>query len=195
MRKKAIPITDERVKLMSEIITAIKLVKMYAWEKSFAKKINGKYNSPQLYYSITHLSHLVHCGPGLVLVQVWRWSCRVPSSTSSNQLLSVSLYHLITSYLAFLAFSFPEPSSQPPFLYISLFLSFGHGHTTEVDTFPCSQLLCSHSLHDFPSLCYKCGAASLSKLYQSYLLVSVPMDRSHCYTSVLEGLLSSTVRH
>ena len=37
-----IPITDERVKLMSEIITAIKLVKMYAWEKSFAKKINGK---------------------------------------------------------------------------------------------------------------------------------------------------------
>ena len=68
MRKKAIPITDERVKLMSEIITAIKLVKMYAWEKSFAKKINGKYNSPQLYYSITHLSHLVHCGLGLVLV-------------------------------------------------------------------------------------------------------------------------------
>ena len=150
MRKKAIPITDERVKLMSEIITAIKLVKMYAWEKSFAKKINGKYNSPQLYYSITHLSHLVHCGPGLVLVQVWRWSCRVPSSTSSKHLLSVSLYHLITSYLAFLAFSFPEPSSQPPFLYISLFLSFGQGHTTEVDTFPCSQLLCSHSLHDFP---------------------------------------------
>ena len=42
LRRKGIPITDERVKLMSEIITAIKLVKMYAWEKSFAKKINGK---------------------------------------------------------------------------------------------------------------------------------------------------------
>ena len=42
LRRKAIPVTDERVKLMSEIITAIKLVKMYAWEKSFAKKINGK---------------------------------------------------------------------------------------------------------------------------------------------------------
>ncbi|XP_067948420.1 ATP-binding cassette sub-family C member 5-like [Watersipora subatra] len=41
MRRKAIPITDKRVKLMSEIITAIKLVKMYAWEKSFAKKISN----------------------------------------------------------------------------------------------------------------------------------------------------------
>lgn len=40
-RRRAIPVTDERVKLMSEIVTAIKLVKMYAWEKSFAKKING----------------------------------------------------------------------------------------------------------------------------------------------------------
>jgi len=34
--------TEERVKLMSEIVTAIKLVKMYAWEKSFARKIHGK---------------------------------------------------------------------------------------------------------------------------------------------------------
>lgn len=42
LRRKAIPVTDERVKLMSEIVTAIKLVKMYAWEKSFAKKINGE---------------------------------------------------------------------------------------------------------------------------------------------------------
>jgi len=28
-------------KLMSEIITAMKLVKMYAWEKPFARKIGG----------------------------------------------------------------------------------------------------------------------------------------------------------
>jgi len=42
LRGKAIPVTEERVKLMSEIVTAIKLVKMYAWEKSFAKKIHGK---------------------------------------------------------------------------------------------------------------------------------------------------------
>jgi len=41
-RQVTIPITEERVKLMSEIITAVKLVKMYAWETSFAKKIYGK---------------------------------------------------------------------------------------------------------------------------------------------------------
>jgi len=41
-RAKAIPFTEQRVKLMSEIITAVKLVKMYAWEKPFAKKIHGK---------------------------------------------------------------------------------------------------------------------------------------------------------
>jgi len=28
---------------MSELVTAIKLVKMYAWDKSFAKTINGEY--------------------------------------------------------------------------------------------------------------------------------------------------------
>jgi len=36
-------LTEQRVKLMNEIITAVKLVKMYAWEKSFAKKIQGGY--------------------------------------------------------------------------------------------------------------------------------------------------------
>jgi len=41
IKGRSIPITEHRVKLMSEIITAIKLVKMYAWEKSFARKIEG----------------------------------------------------------------------------------------------------------------------------------------------------------
>lgn len=40
-RKKATPITEERVLLMSECLAAIKLVKMFAWEKPFIKKING----------------------------------------------------------------------------------------------------------------------------------------------------------
>eukprot|EP00049_Salpingoeca_infusionum_P013021 m.242611 g.242611 ORF g.242611 m.242611 type:complete len:1470 (+) comp15333_c1_seq3:97-4506(+) len=40
LRRKAIAHTDQRVRLMSEILNCIKLIKMYAWEESFAEKIN-----------------------------------------------------------------------------------------------------------------------------------------------------------
>ncbi|XP_076803635.1 ATP-binding cassette sub-family C member 5-like isoform X2 [Clavelina lepadiformis] len=38
-RRKTIEITDKRVRMMNEILTCVKLIKMYAWEKSFAKVI------------------------------------------------------------------------------------------------------------------------------------------------------------
>ncbi|CAB3994524.1 multidrug resistance-associated 5 isoform X1 [Paramuricea clavata] len=38
-RAKAVRVTDQRVKLMNEVLSCIKLIKMYAWEKSFAKVI------------------------------------------------------------------------------------------------------------------------------------------------------------
>uniref|UniRef100_A0A8C8SY07 ATP-binding cassette sub-family C member 5 n=1 Tax=Pelusios castaneus TaxID=367368 RepID=A0A8C8SY07_9SAUR len=40
-RRAAISVTDKRVRTMNEILTCIKLIKMYAWEKSFAKTIQG----------------------------------------------------------------------------------------------------------------------------------------------------------
>ncbi|XP_064638747.1 ATP-binding cassette sub-family C member 5-like isoform X2 [Lineus longissimus] len=40
-RRKAVVITDQRVRLMNEILTCVKLIKMYAWEKPFAKTIAG----------------------------------------------------------------------------------------------------------------------------------------------------------
>lgn len=40
-RKKAISVTDKRVRTMNEVLTCIKLIKMYAWEESFEKKITG----------------------------------------------------------------------------------------------------------------------------------------------------------
>ncbi|GCB79038.1 hypothetical protein scyTo_0021261 [Scyliorhinus torazame] len=39
-RRKAIGQTDTRVRLMSEVLAHIKLIKMYAWEKSFARSIS-----------------------------------------------------------------------------------------------------------------------------------------------------------
>jgi hypothetical protein len=41
LRGKAVVATDQRVKLMNEVLSCIKLIKMYAWEKSFAKMIGG----------------------------------------------------------------------------------------------------------------------------------------------------------
>lgn len=40
-RRTGIVITDRRVRMMTELLTCIKLIKMYAWEKSFAKRIAG----------------------------------------------------------------------------------------------------------------------------------------------------------
>ena len=34
-----VQVTDERVKLMSEIIKSMRIVKMYCWESAFVKKI------------------------------------------------------------------------------------------------------------------------------------------------------------
>ncbi|KAM9422481.1 ATP-binding cassette sub-family C member 12 isoform 1-T1 [Salvelinus alpinus] len=38
-RRKAVSVTDTRVRTMNEVLTCIKLIKMYAWETSFQKKI------------------------------------------------------------------------------------------------------------------------------------------------------------
>ena len=38
-RRQSIVVTDTRVRMMNEILTCVKLIKMYAWEESFAKSI------------------------------------------------------------------------------------------------------------------------------------------------------------
>lgn len=39
LRTKVVSISDKRVTLMNEIIGSIKLIKMYAWEKSFQSRV------------------------------------------------------------------------------------------------------------------------------------------------------------
>ena len=38
-RRKVVVHTDKRVSLMNEVINSIRLIKMYAWERSFSDKI------------------------------------------------------------------------------------------------------------------------------------------------------------
>lgn len=40
-RRRAVSVTDRRVRTMNEVLTCIKLIKMYAWEESFEKSITG----------------------------------------------------------------------------------------------------------------------------------------------------------
>uniref|UniRef100_A0A8C7JX16 ATP binding cassette subfamily C member 12 n=1 Tax=Oncorhynchus kisutch TaxID=8019 RepID=A0A8C7JX16_ONCKI len=48
-RRKAVSVTDTRVRTMNEVLTCIKLIKMYAWETSFEKKITDiRKNEKQL---------------------------------------------------------------------------------------------------------------------------------------------------
>jgi ABC-type multidrug transport system fused ATPase/permease subunit len=41
VRRKAVKVGDERVKLMGELLTAIKLIKFFAWEKPFSDRISA----------------------------------------------------------------------------------------------------------------------------------------------------------
>ncbi|XP_063866904.1 ATP-binding cassette sub-family C member 5-like isoform X1 [Scylla paramamosain] len=41
LRRKTITVTDERVRMMNELLNCVKLIKMYAWEKSFASTVSG----------------------------------------------------------------------------------------------------------------------------------------------------------
>ncbi|XP_045623977.2 ATP-binding cassette sub-family C member 12 isoform X1 [Procambarus clarkii] len=41
VRVETVKVTDKRVALMSEILNSMRLIKMYSWEDSFAKKISG----------------------------------------------------------------------------------------------------------------------------------------------------------
>ncbi|XP_077978592.1 ATP-binding cassette sub-family C member 5-like [Glandiceps talaboti] len=45
LRVKSIEITDRRVRMINEMITSIKLIKMYAWERPFAEKVADIRNS------------------------------------------------------------------------------------------------------------------------------------------------------
>lgn len=53
-RSKSVNITDARVRLMSEILECIKLIKMYSWEKYFSQKLLGENH---LHFHILILSY------------------------------------------------------------------------------------------------------------------------------------------
>ncbi|CAM1154438.1 Uncharacterised protein g11229 [Pycnogonum litorale] len=51
---------DERVNLISEFLDAIKVIKLYAWENSFTRKIEDKREQELKYARNVHLTHSIN---------------------------------------------------------------------------------------------------------------------------------------
>eukprot|EP01136_Pigoraptor_vietnamica_P038219 Opistho-1_new@107239 len=72
-RRKNIKITDVRVQIMHEILNAIKLVKFYAWERSFAQQVKALRKKERHYlqkianYKSIHLMIVFIIPPALVV--------------------------------------------------------------------------------------------------------------------------------
>lgn len=63
-------VSDQRIRVTSEVLTCIKLIKMYAWEKPFAKIIKGTEN-------LAFCSEPKDAMPNLLGMSfmLWRWFC------------------------------------------------------------------------------------------------------------------------
>lgn len=70
---------DSRIKLMSEILGGIKVLKLYAWEPSFLEKVEGiREDELRLLRKSAYLQAISTftwvCTPFLVRVSPWGWS-------------------------------------------------------------------------------------------------------------------------
>lgn len=63
-RKKCVVVTDQRVRLMNEILVCIKFIKMYCWEDSFAQNIHSEWLSQMTLQD--HDTLIILCCSGLL---------------------------------------------------------------------------------------------------------------------------------
>ena len=78
---------DERVKLVNEVLSGIKILKLYAWEEAFKKKIDDIRNK-----EIKHLRKITY----LNAVGVLLWSCS-PFLVSSYFVFLSMCYNVLTN--------------------------------------------------------------------------------------------------
>eukprot|EP01137_Pigoraptor_chileana_P018499 Opistho-2@78073 len=97
-RRKNIKITDVRVQIMQEILQAIKLVKFYAWERSFAKQVKTLRKKERYYlqkianYKTIHLM-IVFIIPPILVLAIFAvyvlWTGHILESDTSFTVLSL----------------------------------------------------------------------------------------------------------
>eukprot|EP00058_Branchiostoma_floridae_P022116 XP_002607606.1 hypothetical protein BRAFLDRAFT_71484 [Branchiostoma floridae] len=70
LRRKCVKITDSRVRMTSELLNSVKLIKMYAWEKPFSKRIQDlrKKETKLLQWAGFWQAMVVGIGPALMTI-------------------------------------------------------------------------------------------------------------------------------
>jgi len=110
MRRKVLKFSDLRVKMMNEVLSGIRIIKYYAWEKPFAKEI-GKLREQEL-RALTTLAYVAGVGFSMILlsapiiqpVLVFVTYIKVSDEplTASKAFTTVALFNIMRFPFAFL---------------------------------------------------------------------------------------------
>ncbi|XP_072399234.1 probable multidrug resistance-associated protein lethal(2)03659 [Diabrotica undecimpunctata] len=114
--------TDERVRLMNEIISGIQVIKMYTWEYPFAKLVEYVRGNEIKFIRKTSVIRAVLMSLAMTLNDIAVAICLVTYVLTGNP-LTASYAFTVTSYyrvLGSLTYFFPQAVSQGSEMYISM---------------------------------------------------------------------------
>ncbi|XP_056643789.1 probable multidrug resistance-associated protein lethal(2)03659 isoform X2 [Diorhabda sublineata] len=114
--------TDERVRLMNEIISGIQVIKMYTWEYPFAKLVESVRLKEMKYIRSTSVIRAILMSMDLILNRAAVAICIITYALTQDA-LTASYAYAVTSYyrlLGSLTFFFPQAVSQGSEMYISM---------------------------------------------------------------------------
>ncbi|XP_074031109.1 probable multidrug resistance-associated protein lethal(2)03659 [Leptinotarsa decemlineata] len=114
--------TDERVRLMNEIISGIQVIKMYAWEKSFAKLVELARMREMKFIRLTSTIRAILMSCAIVLNRGAVFWCILVYVLTGNPLNSAYVFTMTSFYrlLNTITMFFPQAISQVSEMFISI---------------------------------------------------------------------------
>lgn len=113
---KAVSVTDKRISLTSEILSCIKLIKMYAWENNFTNNLSGEY----LYLT----NKLLKCLDAIIIFSLQITSYNTTTATALTLADLCLLFVCVNPILCFLCLSLSWPNCGQGHLIFLIFLSY-----------------------------------------------------------------------
>uniref|UniRef100_A0A6B2KWS5 ABC transmembrane type-1 domain-containing protein n=1 Tax=Arcella intermedia TaxID=1963864 RepID=A0A6B2KWS5_9EUKA len=96
VRRSTVKVTDERVRTMSDVLSAVQLIKFFAWEDSFAKKVKSIRENELTWLKRGKLLKSVNDSTSLVGVAVTTYITLVSYSLMGNELAASKVFTAIT---------------------------------------------------------------------------------------------------